>query len=137
MYHAFCILFFLIFGVTKPLKTHEAYRTFQKKYAFRCSVVTSMCAPPTRNHYFFCIFSNVPRVLHTFLSPKNLKKHRPPRFVPAKRPCKTCDTFNISKKKYAFRCSVVTSMCTPPTRNCNFFLFFSDVPRVLHTFLVL
>ena len=73
MHHkAFLHLFWTIFNVAKPLKMHCTCVTFQKKYAFRCSVVTSMCAPPMRNHYFFFTFLNVPRVLHTFFGAKNL-----------------------------------------------------------------
>ena len=56
--------------------------------------------------------------------------------IPAKKHSKTCDTSENYFKKYAFRCSVVTSMFTPPTRNQYFFIRFLDASRVLHTFFI-
>ena len=66
----------------KPCKTHYTSLTFQKKYDFRSSVVTSMCAPPTRNHYFFMGFWCAICEIYTFsydfrvLLAKSLLFHR-------------------------------------------------------------
>ena len=40
----------------------------------------------------------------------------------------------IFQKKYAFRASVVTSMCVPPIENAHFFLKSSDLPSKMLTF---
>ena len=54
----------------KTCKPQHTSFNSQKKYAFRSSVVTSMCAPPTQNHHFFFFFtfSNVSRIWSTFLA---------------------------------------------------------------------
>ena len=41
---------------------------FQKKHAFRSSVVTSMCAPPVENAHLFLKSSDLPSKTLTFLS---------------------------------------------------------------------
>ena len=41
-------------GVAKRIKVLDGRSCiFQKKYAFRCSVVTLMCVPPMQNRYLF------------------------------------------------------------------------------------
>ena len=82
----------------------------------------------------FFTFSNVLRVLATKNHPKGGHQKLFPPKSGAKKQCKTLNTWVNFEKKYAFRSSVVTSMCLPPTRNCYFFFTFSNVPRVLQGF---
>ena len=51
----------------KTCKPHHTSFNSQEKYAFRSSVVTSMCATLIRNHNFVCTFSNVSRILPTLV----------------------------------------------------------------------
>ena len=135
---------------------------FQKKYAFRASVVTSMCVPPIENAHFFLKSSDLPSKTLTFLSRRcqirsgssqirsetcillrkcihfashtevNLKNRL---CAPANR-LKVLDGRScIFQKKYAFRSSVVTSMCAPPVENAHFFLKSSDLQSNTLTFL--
>ena len=121
---------------------------FQKKYAFRSSVVTSMCAPPVENTHFFQKSADLPSKTLTFLSRRcqirsgssqitsetcillrkcihfaphtevNLKN----RLCPFAKRHKVLDGRScIFQKKYVFRSSVVTSMCAPPVENTHFF----------------
>ena len=85
--------------------------------------------------FFSLTFSSVSRFRHTFL-PKIMIFHRHPSLVTAWKPCKTLNTSLTFQNKYAFRSSVVTSMCVPPTPNWYLFFTFSDVSRIWHTFLV-
>ena len=54
--------------------------------------------------------------------------------VPAKKPCKPLHRSENYFSKWLSRCSVVTSMLTPPTRNHNLFYKFSRVSAISHTF---
>ena len=53
--------------------------------------------------------------------------------VPAKKPCKPLHRSENYFSKWLSRCSVVTSMLTPPTRNHNFLNKFSRVSAISHT----
>ena len=155
----------------KPCKPVHRSENYFSKWVSRCSVVTSMLTPPSRNHNFFYKFSCVLAISHTFSAafrcrktienakdiynfskqvvislqrgdidvhtshtksllffvffrcltflihiffPKNLKKHRLPKLVLAWKPCKPHHRSFTFQNKYAFRSSVVTSMCVPP-----------------------
>ena len=50
----------------KPCKPRGRSFTFQNKYAFRSSVVTSMFTPPTQNYNLFYKCSRVSPIWHTF-----------------------------------------------------------------------
>ena len=94
-----------------------------------------MCAPPPRNHHFILILSCVSRVLHTFFYQKTTKITGTTSPTVATKPCKPHDRSLTFQNKYAFRSSVVTSMCAPPTRNHYFIFTFSDVSRIWSTLL--
>ena len=49
-----------------PTILDGSFCIFEKKYAFCCSVVTSMCVPTTQNHYFFKKSSDLPSKMLTF-----------------------------------------------------------------------
>ena len=53
--------------LAKPCKTLGTLLIFQKRWSFRSSVVTLMCAPLARNWYYFLTFSNVSAIWHTLL----------------------------------------------------------------------
>ena len=155
-YHTFCShtevnLKVQFCEVAKRIKVlHGRSCIFQIKYAFRCSVVTSMCVPSTWNCNLFWKYSDLPSKMLTFQSkPCQITRIWYPYHtfcfhteVNLKVPF--CEIAKITKVlhgrswifqiKYAFRCSVVTSMCAPPLRNHYFFWKSSDLPSKMLTF---
>ena len=74
----------------------------------------------------------------TYTTPYSYTHHPTSKKVPnptlAKKPCKPLHRSENYFSKWLSRCSVVTSMLTPPTRNHNFFYKFSRVSTISHTF---
>ena len=127
--------FFLAFRCRKTIENAKDICNFSKKVAISfergdIDVRTSHANPSLFFHFFTCITFWTP-----FFKANKLIFHRLAKLGPAKKPCKPHDTSLTFEKWYAFRSSVVTSMCAPPTRNHYLFLICSNVSRIWHAFL--
>ena len=108
----------------KPCKPLHRCENYFSKWLSRCSVVTSMLTPPTRNHNLFYKFSRVSAISHTFSAAFRCRK-----------------TIENAKDIYNFSKQVVISLQrgdidvnTSHTKSLFFFVFFRCLTFLTHIF---
>ena len=109
----------------KHCKTLHRSENYFSKWLSRCSVVTSMLTPPTRNHNFFYKFSRVSAIWHTF----------PTAFRCRKTIENAKDIYNFSKKVVISLQRGDIDLNTSHTKSPLFFHFFRCLTVLTHFFL--
>ena len=105
----------------KPCKPFHRSENYFSKWFSRCSVVTLMLTPPTRNHNFFYKCSRVSSISHTFLAAFRCRKT----IENAKDICNFSKKVVISLQRGDIDFN--TSHAKALLFICFFLIFFSDV----------